>query len=285
MIYGLGTALGWGIADFLAAVVSRRIGVVAALLFAQFAGLTGLGVVYVISQPSLDVSGPQLGMLLGNGVVAAVAYFALYKGLELGPVALVSPIVSAYAAFTIVLAVVFLHETLGGLVLIGMLVTFGGVVLSSTDVSAVRRGALAEGHAPGIPFALIAMLAFGFSTFLISRLSRDLGWFLPVVMSRMGTTATLLIGSAIARQRPFRDIDRRSLAAAVVIGLSDVIGLYLYARGSQLGFVSIVAAASAAYAVIPVIGGVILLKERPVRSQAAGIALVFAGLLLLGVGH
>jgi drug/metabolite transporter (DMT)-like permease len=284
VIYGLGTALGWGIADFLAAVVSRRIGVVRALLFAQFAGLAGLGIVYVISQPSLAVTGPQLATLLGNGVIAAVAYFALYKGLELGPVALVSPIVSAYAAFTIVLAVVFLHETLGGLVLIGMLITFGGVVLASTDVSALRRGSIAEGGS-GIPFALVAMVAFGLSTFLISRLSRDLGWFLPVVMSRLGTTATLLIGSAIARQSPFRQADVPSIAAAAVIGLADVTGLYLYARGSQIGFVSIVAAASAAYAVVPVIGGVVALRERPAATQAGGIGLVFAGLLLLGLGN
>ncbi len=286
MIYGLGTALGWGIADFLAAIVSRRIGAVGALLLAQFAGLAGLGLVLVFGHPALHVSAAQLALLLGNGMIAAIAYIALYKGLELGPIALVSPIVAGYAAFTILLAVLFLHETLGGLVFVGAIVTLGGVMLASTDLRALlTRGGAAVKGSRGIRFALISMLAFGASTFLISRLARDLGWFLPVTMSRIATTTTLLAGSAIARQRPFRNIDAPSLAGAVVIGLTDVGGLILYARGSQLGFVSIVAAASAAYAVIPVVGGVLFFRERPATSQGLGIALVFAGLLLLGVGQ
>jgi uncharacterized membrane protein len=128
------------------------------------------------------------------------------------------------------------------------------------------------------------MLAFGASTFLISRLSRELGWFLPVAVSRITTTVALLVGSTIVHgERSFREADVRSFVECAVIGVADVGGLILYARGSQLGMVSIVAAASAAYAVIPVIGGVVLLKERPRSNQAFGIALVFAGLLLLGL--
>ncbi|MDP9243435.1 MAG: DMT family transporter, partial [Actinomycetota bacterium] len=193
MIYGLGTALGWGIADFLAAIVSRRIGAVGALLLAQFAGLAGLGLVLVFGHPALHVSAAQLALLLGNGMIAAIAYIALYKGLELGPIALVSPIVAGYAAFTILLAVLFLHETLGGLVFVGAIVTLGGVMLASTDLRALlTRGGAAVKGSRGIRFALISMLAFGASTFLISRLARDLGWFLPVTMSRIATTTTLL---------------------------------------------------------------------------------------------
>jgi drug/metabolite transporter (DMT)-like permease len=284
VIYGLGTALGWGIADFLAATVSRRVGVVAALLLAQLAGLLCLGVFLVLTHPSLSVSGAQAALLIGNGLIASIAYFTLYKGLELGPVAIVSPIVSAYAAFTIVLAVVFLHEAIGGVVLLGMLITFGGVALASTDLVALRRGGVWHGGAHGIRFALVSMLAFGASTFLISRLARELGWFLPVAVSRITTTVALLVGSMIVHgERSFREADVRSLVECAVIGVADVGGLILYARGSQLGMVSIVAAASAAYAVIPVIGGVVLLRERPRSNQAFGIALVFAGLLLLGL--
>ncbi len=282
MIYGLGTALGWGVADFIAAIVSRRIGVVAALLLAQFAGLICLGVFFVVTHPSLEASGAQIALLVGNGLIASIAYYSLYKGLELGPIALVSPIVSAYAAFTIVLAVVFLNEAIGGAALLGMLVTFGGVALASTDLPALRSGRAT--HGPGVRFGLVSMLAFGASTFLIARLARDLGWWLPVTISRITTTVTLLVGSALLHREPsFQKVDARSFAECAVIGVADVGGLILYARGSQLGMVSIVAAASAAYAVIPVIGGVVVFRERPVMNQIVGIVVVFAGLLLLGL--
>jgi drug/metabolite transporter (DMT)-like permease len=282
VIDGLGTALGWGLADFIAAIVSRRVGVVAALLLAQFAGLLCLGVFFVVTHPSLEITAAQLALLVGNGVIASVAYYSLYKGLELGPIALVSPIVSAYAAFTIALAVVFLNEAIGGPEFVGILVTFGGVALASTDLKALRAGGAM--HGPGVRFGLVSMLAFGASTFLIARLSRDLGWWLPVAISRITTTTALLLGSAILHREPsFSKVDARSFAECAVIGVADVGGLILYARGSQLGLVSIVAAASAAYAVIPVIGGILVFRERPVANQIIGIVVVFVGLLLLGL--
>jgi drug/metabolite transporter (DMT)-like permease len=282
VIFGLGTALGWGVADFIAAIVSRRVGVVAALLLAQFAGLICLGVFFLVTHPSLEATGVQIALLVGNGLIASVAYYSLYKGLELGPIALVSPIVSAYAAFTIALAVVFLNEAIGGAEFLGILVTFGGVALASTDLKALRAGGAM--HGPGVRFGLVSMLAFGASTFLIARLARDLGWWLPVTISRLTTTTALLVGSMILHREPsFSKVDARSLLECAVIGIADVGGLILYARGAQLGLVSIVAAASAAYAVIPVIGGVVLFRERPVANQLIGIAVVFAGLLLLGL--
>jgi drug/metabolite transporter (DMT)-like permease len=282
VIYGLGTALGWGLADFIAAIVSRRIGVVAALLLAQLAGLICLGVFFVVTHPSIEVTASQLLLLVANGLVASVAYYSLYKALELGPIALVSPIVSAYAAFTIALAVVFLNEAISSAEFAAIVVTFGGVALASTDLRAFRSGRAM--HGPGVRFALVSMLAFGASTFLIARLARDLGWFLPVTISRITTTTALLVGSALLHREPsFQKVDARSLAECAVIGVADVGGLILYARGSQLGMVSIVAAASAAYAVIPVIGGVVLFRERPVVNQLVGIVVVFAGLLLLGL--
>jgi drug/metabolite transporter (DMT)-like permease len=144
-----------------------------------------------------------------------------------------------------------------------MLVTFGGVALASTDLKALRRGGAM--HGPGVRFALVSMLAFGASTFLIARLARDLGWWMPVTISRLTTTAALLVGSAILHREPsFAKVDARSFLECA-------------------GMVSIVAAASAAYAVIPVIGGVVVFRERPVMNQVIGIVVVFGGLLLLGL--
>jgi drug/metabolite transporter (DMT)-like permease len=44
-----------------------------------------------------------------------------------------------------------------------------------------------------------------------------------------------------------------------------------------------VATAAAPYAVVPIVAGVALLHERPRVTQWAGIALVIAGLILLGL--
>jgi drug/metabolite transporter (DMT)-like permease len=73
------------------------------------------------------------------------------------------------------------------------------------------------------------------------------------------------------------------LTWAAAAGLTDAGALLAYSRGSQLGQVAITAATSSVYPVIPLIVGVALLGERLRRRQLTGIALIIAGLVLLGL--
>ena len=61
-------------------------------------------------------------------------------------------------------------------------------------------------------------------------------------------------------------------------------GVAFFARGDQVGLISITAASSSAYPIIPLIGGLVLLHERLARWQAAGVVLILVGLVLLGAG-
>ena len=98
MIYGLGAALGWGIADFTAALVSRRIGSAATVVVSQFAGFLMLTALLIAAKPPMpDTTHVALGLLL-IGVLGALTYRLFYRALQLGPVALVSPIVAGYAS-------------------------------------------------------------------------------------------------------------------------------------------------------------------------------------------
>ena len=67
------------------------------------------------------------------------------------------------------------------------------------------------------------------------------------------------------------------LRLAVMVGVVELVGTIAYARGAEVGLVSIVTAASATYPLIPVFGGVMLLHERPVPTQYLGIAMVIGG--------
>ncbi len=283
MIFGLGAALAWGFADFGAAVVGRRIGSLATLLAAQIAGLSAIGIFFATVRPVVDASGADTAVLLANGAVVAVAYVALYRALELGPVALVSPIAAAYAVVTILLAVVFLGESLAGAVLVGAVLTLLGVVLTSTDLRQPHSGR--QPMRAGIVYALGSMVAFGFSTFVIGRYSKELGWLVPVAVSRIGSMVALVAVVATVRRSVLRGAKAPVLWAAVALGLVDVLGISSYARGTELGLVSVVTAVSATFPLIPIAGGVLLLGERPAPSQSVGVALVVCGLVLLGLAQ
>ena len=286
MIYGLGAALVWGFADLFAAIVGRRIGSARTLAIAQVAGLCVVGIVAVVVHPSLDLSRSQLVGLVANGLVVTVAYITLYRGLELGPVALVSPVAAAYAAITIGLAIVFLNESLAGWVLAGALVTLVGVALTSTDPRELTTARSDPGERPsGVPWGLAAMATFGVSTFVLAQYARDLGWLLPVLVTRCTTTAAVLLWMVAFRPEPGRGVSFGPAIGAILIGAVDVFGILMYARGVQLGLVTIVAAASATFPIVSVLGGVLILRERPALSQSVGVVLVIGGLLTLALSR
>jgi hypothetical protein len=61
----------------------------------------------------------------------------------------------------------------------------------------------------------------------------------------------------------------RGVAWAAGTGLADAAGVAFFARGDQVGLVSITPAASSAYPIIPLVGGLVLLHERMAVGRRA----------------
>jgi drug/metabolite transporter (DMT)-like permease len=72
-------------------------------------------------------------------------------------------------------------------------------------------------------------------------------------------------------------------AAVLFIAFVDTAGYASFNLGTEHADTAVVATASAPYSTIPIVAGVALLGERPVPSQWLGIALVIAGLVVLGL--
>jgi drug/metabolite transporter (DMT)-like permease len=281
VIFGLGAALGWGFADFGAAVVGRKLGSLATLVVAQLTSLLLIGVTLLVVRPEWSGTTGDVLVLLVNAGFVAVAYSTLYHGLALGPVALVSPIASSYAVVTIGLAVVVGGESLNALEIAGAAVTIIGVILTSTDPRTLRR--IDRAARAGVPWALISALLFGVCTFVVGRTSQEVGWLETMSLSRAFTFVALLVMVAV-RRPSFWVAGAGGLLGAMAVGLADTLGFAMFVRGSELGLISIVTAAASTFTLIPVVGGVVFLGERPAPSQYVGIAFVVAGLVTLATG-
>lgn len=161
---------------------------------------------------------------------------------------------------------------------------------AGTDPAAGTASAALAVPAAGAPaigavFGVAAALLYGVGGFMIGRYSRNLGWLLPVVVARSGAMVFLLGLLATPLRGPApRSHALSGIAWAVVAGLVDAAGLVAFTRGGQVGLVAITAAVSSAYPVIPLIGGLLLFRERLMRWQAGGAVLILAGLVLLGLG-
>ena len=124
------------------------------------------------------------------------AYGGFYKALELGPIAIVSPIASSNGAMVVVLAVMVLGESLTAVQALGCA---GARVHRPGGGGA--EGRAAAGRASGMRLALVATVAFGRYLFALATLTDDLGWLVPILLTR--AVAVALLAAFFAR-RPRR---------------------------------------------------------------------------------
>ncbi len=283
MIFGLIAAVGWGLTDFFAATAGRRVGSIATVVLGQTMSWTFITTVLLISGTSLQPLHAIVWLILLNGVFTASSYFTHFRALELGPVAVVSPIGAAYAVVGVALTVIFIHEHPSALELVGAGVTITGVMLVSTDIRALRAGI--RGHAPGLPWALASMVGFGVAAFLLATASRHAGWVAAMWGSRMAQLVCYLplVLLRPAELRRYRGAGGAAIALAMAAGFADILGVAVFSYGTQKGSVSLVLAASAVFPLIAVALSYVYLKERLVPNQYVGIAVVVTGLMLLGL--
>jgi drug/metabolite transporter (DMT)-like permease len=279
-VFGTLAAVAWGVADVLVTYVSRRGGFFRTLLLSQ---TFGVALLLVVALALDDLPGPstvQLLALVALGPVAVAAYAGFYRALELGPIAIVSPIASANGAIVVLLAVLVLGESLTSTQALGCFLVLGFIVLAAREASA--EPAAPSGN--GIRLALIASIAFGGYLFGLATMSDDLGWLVPILIAR---STTVLIVSAVALTLPPRgpgSLGLLTLLGCVGAGLLDASGYLVYNRGAEVGEVAITSAAAAAYPVIPILVGLFALREHIAWHQLVGVAGVLCGMVVLSLG-
>lgn len=279
MIFGLAAALGWGVADFGAALSSRRMGSFRTVVITQLTGLAAIGIVALVLRPAWSGSALEVWLLVANGAIVAAAYAIHYRALELGPIALVSPLTAGYALVPIVMATLLLGEELTAALVAGAVFTILGVVLITFDPRKLRQ--VEAGPPTGVPYAIVSMLLFGLATFVLGRAAQEVGWLPAVGLGRLFTVAALVPFVFVGLRRS-GERGRGFVWAAALVGIVDMIGIVAFSRGAELGLISLVSAVAATFPLIPFVGGIAVLGERPARSQALGVILVVAGLATLG---
>ena len=128
------------------------------------------------------------------------------------------------------------------------------------------------------------MVGIGVWQYFIGVLSRDMGWFLPIYINRLIILAMLALVTGASKTWPWQRLSIPIVAGIVIVGLAETGGLFAFSRGAEIGVISVVAATSTIYPVIPILGGLIIFQERLEVSQIAGLVVALVGLLVLGLG-
>lgn len=300
LFLGLGAAIAWGFTDVAASIAGRRYGSLRVLVTTRVVGvvvLVGIVLVAIGLGRALPGFDPSMVVLAGaSGIVACLGYLGAFTALRIGPISVVSPVISAYGGLTVVLAVVIRGESMSPVQAAGAIVATIGVMLVGLVIDDGWRSTRIAG--PGVAFAGLAMLGFAFGTLIIAEPTRVLGFLPALTVARIAdsTLAVALLAIALARRPrwavPLLSAEGRLVgrakawpASAVVIsaGLLDVVGFVAFGIGLETSLVWLVGLASSFGPVFAVAIAVLVLGERPRPVQWFGMAAIGLGIVLIGL--
>lgn len=294
VLLGLTAALNWGVADYMARFATRRVGSLRALLFMQIFG-------FIVLSAGMAVSGhwsiffpPFPGRVWAwialAGTLSALGALALYRSLEIGVLALVSPIAASYPALTVLLSI-STGERLTRMHALGVCAVILGVILAALALPPKNAGPAENESAPqrqrhllrGVPWALAAALVFGVNYWILGfRVMPVFGGVASVWVIRLISFVLLALllrplGQPLA-------IPRGSIAWLIFfIGVTDTVGFLANNLAFKQEQIAIATVLASLYGAVTLLLAAIFLRERLGRRQWLGVALIFLGVALVSV--
>ncbi|NEK58313.1 EamA family transporter [Geodermatophilus sabuli] len=274
VVLALTSAVVYGAADFLGGLASRRAPVFGVVAVSQVAGLAAL----LVLLPWLGGPASTADLAWGAlaGLLGATGLVVFFRALSRGVMSVIAPVTAVTAAAVPVLVGLLGGEDVGPWATAGIVLALAAVVLVSAE-----RGlsALRSARPASLTPALVAGAAFGLFFVLLDRTTDDSG-LTPLVAARVASVA-LVVLVALAGRRPLR-VGRSALPLVALSGLGDMSAnaLFLLAtqQGGQLAVTGVLASL---YPVSTVVLAQLLLRERLVGAQVAGLVAAGAAVVLI----
>lgn len=276
VLLGLGTALCWGVADFVARFLGRAVGALTALAAVTVAGAVELSLaLWIIGEPLPSLAATS-HWVWSSSLITTVSLWMLYEALRRAPLSVVAPLAGAYPAWTLLLAVIVLGVRPPAAAWMAMAAVIVGMALVGGAAGSAGADAPAEPGARRL--ALGSGAAFAVAVLLAQEAAAVHGTAATVWYTRViGGTVLLALVPLFGRPR----LPLRWAATAAVQGTLDTGGyLFLYAAAAGLQ-ATVTTVVSSAFGLVTVLLARIFLGERIGPPHLVGIVLVFAGIAYL----
>jgi uncharacterized membrane protein len=281
-LFGLLAAVGWGLSDFWSAHATKTLGPVTTLFYVNLIGAVAYAIVYILFlHPHVAITQAGLIYTLLETVLVTVAAILFYKGLDAGPVSLVSPISGAYPLVSTLLAIIVFRAHVSllqtgaiGVVVLGVMAASGVFAVKSTD-RRIGRGPL---------LAVIAIFFYGAGFTCTAQAVNQLGWQLPILISWFASLPILFLPFVRGKERIFagahRALSNRFLVGSALLGVTAYVMLNLgFSHDKAAGAITI--AVSACYPALTMILAIRHFEEKMTLVPLLGAVATIAGVVLL----
>ena len=272
LVLALGASLAWGVADFVGPLISRTLGMLRVLFWAQVGGV--LAIALAVAIRGHGPAGWAVLFAICASFGGMLGLFAYYRGMQTGAMSVVAPIAGVSAIVPVVFGIAT-GDSPSTPQIAGIVCALAGVGLASIEHH--------EGSprvAAGVGLALLAALGFGFYFPWMHAAGKVDFWWASLVFR---TTALFIVAAAVAVQRPSLRLRWRDLAIVVAVGIGDTLGNVFFAASSSHGLVSLTAVLASLYPVVTVLLAAAVLRERVAPMQRAGIVLTLTGVALISL--
>jgi uncharacterized membrane protein len=284
IVLGLVAAFAYGLNDFVAGLLSRRVHFALVALIGNAVALAAtLGALIVTTPPSPSSNALWWGVASGFGV--GFGSLMLFRGLAQGRMGVVAPLSALATAVIPILIGVALGDRPSIIAWAGVLLALPAVWLVSTtgggvtdgETDPAKRQVLASGAVDGL------LAGVGFALLLVGlNFAGDGSGLWPVVAGEASSLVFLsvvLIGT-VRRLGGLR-LPRREAAAAGAVGVVGAVGAIAYFLSTQAGLLSIVAVLTSLYPAVTVVLAGVVLHEPIIRRQAMGLVLAGIAVVLI----
>lgn len=275
-VLALAAAVGYGAADFLGGLASRRAATLAVVLWSQLVGLVMVAVA-VLAFPARPTPA-DLAWGAAAGLAGSLGVGLLYHALSIAPMSVVAPITGVCALSVPVMAGLAFGERPGVLALAGVPLAAVAVTLISRGADPAHAPPSARGSSRGVPIAVVAGLVVGLFLVGIAQASPRAGLW-PLVAARAASVvAAALLGAAGTRRLR---LERRAVGIVLAAGTVDMLANIFYLLAVQRGMLSVVGTLSSLYPGATVLLAALVLHERIRPIQLAGLACALAAIVLV----
>ena len=278
VLFGLGAAVAFGAGDFTGGFAARRAGGIVVAAGANVVGLGALLLLLGVLRPALPAGSAPLLLGALAGAMGGVGLIALYRGLSMGSMGVVTALSGLGSVLIpLLVGVVFLRQLIAPLQWAGIACALAAGLAAS---GATRRGI----QPAALGMAALAAVGFG-AWFVLLDLAAEGGDEAWVLLASRASASVLVGGLALLRLSTGAgrggSIDWRLVALA---GTLDVAGNGTYVLSTARIPLGIAAALSGLYPIVTMLLARAVLREVLPALGLGAVILAVAGVVLISLG-
>lgn len=237
--------------------------------------------VFIVGSQNMiyQISGQSLLFLILSGLSTGASWLCYFKALQLGDVNKVTPIDKSSTVLTMIMAFIFLSESITWIKFIGMCAIGIGTYMMITKKKVDNKEVTDRSW---LIYALLSAVFASLTSILgkvgISGVESNLGTAVRTIVVLIMAWLVVFVSK---KQNEIKNIDNKSRWFICLSGITTGASWLCYYRALQDGFASVVVPIDKLSIVVSIVFSYFILKEKLTKKSFLGLIIIVTGTLLL----